>query len=621
MAEDNGKGKTLSPVPRDRDQPFFINRGVIPWFAGSPWATPQVQGFRAKARNIKTYNLAAINFDRNYLNELTEEDWRKTTADVLATMTDSLIVAAMRLQPGPVQPYSMDAIIATLKARRRFFMAEMITYYRWLSYHVSIYGSDKRELFDVARGGDSVTVTIYKLSKEGKQGKELYRRCFISGVTREVRLYGRGGDDQFRVHGEGGGPIVVRIIGGPGNDGYTNEADAPAGRTKIYDLSTEHNTFDGKGDYRTFLSKDPAVNAYDRFGYKYNIFQPALSVSYNPDDGVFLGLGFTYTTHGFHKSPYKQLHRLTAEHSLATKAYLFKYSFETIRAIGALDLLTDADIRAPNNTINFFGFGNETVFNKDEKDGIRYYRARYNSYAFDLLVRRRFGKTFSLAAGPAFEYFTLDSADNFDRWINQTAVNGLNASTLYRDKAYTGGRLQMIIDDRDDKLMPSRGIFWTTRFGSYAGLNDLSHAYSRLNTDLTLYTSFNTRANVVIANRVGWGKSFGGYEFFEAQTLGETENLRGYRKDRFTGGEAFYHNLDLRFRLANFNTYLFPGSFGLLVFNDIGRVWQAGEPSEQWHDGYGAGLWLSPLQKVVFSGSYGQGTDGGVLLIKLGFQF
>jgi hypothetical protein len=621
MAVDNGKGKTLSPVPRDRDQPFFINQGVIPYFAGSPWATPQVQGFRPKARNIKTYNNNARNFDRNYLNELTEEDWRKITADVLAVMTDSLIEASLKLQPGVIQPYSMNAIIAILKARRKYFMDEMVTYYRFLSRRVNIYGSDKRELFDVTRGGDSVTVTVYKLNKEGKAGRQLYRRSFVAGETREVRLYGRDGDDQFHIHGEGGGPIVVRIVGGPGNDAYLNEADAPAARTKIYDLSTENNTFTGKGPHRTFLSRDPAVNAYDRLGYKYDIFQPMLTASYNPDDGVFFGIGFSYTTQGFHKSPYKQLHTFTAEHSLATKAYLFKYGFEAIHAIGSLDLLADVDVKAPNNTVNFFGFGNETVYDKDEKDGVRYYRARYNSFAFDLLLRRRFGNVFSLAAGPAFEYFTLDSADNFNRWINQTDVNGLNPATLYRDKAYTGGRLRMIIDDRDDKIMPSRGIFWTTRFSSYGGLNDVSHAYSRLNTDLALYTSFNTRANVVIANRVGWGKSFGGYEFFEAQDLGETENLRGYRKDRFTGGEAFYHNLDLRFRLADFNTYFFPGSFGLLVFNDIGRVWQAGQPSDQWHDGYGAGLWLSPLQKVVASASYGEGTDGGVLLIKLGFQF
>ncbi len=125
----------------------------------------------------------------------------------------------------------------------------------------------------------------------------------------------------------------------------------------------------------------------------------------------------------------------------------------------------------------------------------------------------------------------------------------------------------------------------------------------------------------MIANRVGYGKSFGDYQFYQAQTLGALENLRGYRKDRFTGGESFYHNIDLRIKLSQFNTYLFPGSFGMVLFNDVGRVWQQGEMSRQWHDGYGGGFWISPLSKLVFSASYGQGTDGGVLLVKLGFQY
>ena len=64
--------------------------------------------------------------------------------------------------------------------------------------------------------------------------------------------------------------------------------------------------------------------------------------------------------------------------------------------------------------------------------------------------------------------------------------------------------------------------------------------YSQLNTDLSLYTSFNTRARVVIANRVGWGKTFGQYEFYQAQFLGLMENLRGYRKFRFAGDESAF---------------------------------------------------------------------------------
>jgi hypothetical protein len=622
LVEENGKSKLLAPVPRDRDQPFFINQGVLPRLAGSNWAAPQLQGFRVHARDITTYNYNGRNFDHNYLNELTEADWKKATEVAVAALTDSLIDSAMRMQPVEISGYSESSIAAKLKERKKYFEAEMITYYRFLSKQVCVYGSDKQELFDVERsGGDSVTVTVYKINKDGKANKTLYHRVFLAEVTKEIRLYGLGGDDQFHIHGEGGGGIVVRIIGGPGNDSYKNEAKAPAGKTKIYDLSTEKNSFTGGGNYRTFLSEDPKVNAIDKLGFKYNVVAPLLSVSYNPDDGVFLGAGFRWTTQGFHKDPYKTVSTFTVAHSLTTKAYDFKYSFEAIEAIGKLDYLFNADIKAPNNTVNFFGFGNESIYDKDEKEGVRYYRARYNSYDFDMLLRKRFGTVFSIAAGPAFEHFKLDSADNFDRYVNQTAINGLDPATLYQTKSYVGGRADVIVDNRDDKVEPSRGIFWQTHFGSYGGVNNETHAYSRLNTDLAVYSSFNTRANLVIANRIGWGKSFGNYEFYQAQFLGATENLRGYRKYRFTGDEAVYHNIDLRIKLANFNTYFFPGTFGLLAFNDVGRVWEHGQSSDQWHDGYGGGFWISPLQKLVVSASYGQGTDGGVFIFKLGFQY
>ncbi len=623
METEDGKEKLLAPVPRDRDQVFFINQGLIPYIAGSPWATPQVQGFRPKARNIKTFNSNARNFDRNYLNELTEADWSAATDFTLSKLTDSLIEYALKLQPKEIQGHSMETIISKLKERRTYFKAEMMKYYRFLSRTVSIYGSDKRELFDVERRGeDTVIVTEHRIGKDGSVGRVVYSRAFVAEVTREIRIYGEGGDDIFHVHGEEGGRIVVRIDGGAGNDQFQGDAVAPASKTKFYDLSTEQNVINGKGSYRTYLSKDPAINTVDKLGYKYNVFRPMLSAAYNPDDGVFLGLGFQYTTQGYHKEPFKTSQVLTVDHSLATKAYLFKYRFEATDAIGKLDFLVHADVRSPNNTVNFFGFGNETVFDKHEPlTESRYYRARYDSYEFDLQLRKKFGYAFSIAAGPVFQYFSLDSVDNFDRFINQTEINGLNKTQLYADKAYVGGRADVILDTRDSKLLPSKGVLWDTRFTSFGGLNSYSHNYSKLNSDFSIYTSFDPRQNVVIANRVGWGKTFGAYDFYNAQFLGATENLRGYRKYRFAGDEAFFYNLDLRLKLADFDTYLFPGRLGLLFFNDVGRVWEHGQSSDLWHDGYGGGLWVSPLQKLVFSASYGEGTDGGVLLLKLGFLF
>ncbi|HEY6901067.1 MAG TPA: hypothetical protein VI233_10505, partial [Puia sp.] len=449
-ADDNGKGKTFAPVPRDRDQPFFINEGILPWVAGSAFLAPQLQGFRPKARNIKTFNFNARNFDRNYLNELSEKDWREDAERVSALMTDSLIESSLHRQPAEIQSYSMNSIIAKLKERRKYYVGDMMTYYRFLSRQVEIFGSDKNELFDVERkGDDSVTVTVYKLGKDGKPGKEIYGRTFVSEVTRELRLYGMGGDDQFRTHGQGGGRIVVRIIGGAGNDRYQNEAASAAVKTKIYDLSTEKNIFEGQGNHREFLSSDPAVNAVNRLGYKYNVLTPLLDLGYNPDDGLFLGVQFRYVTQGFHKDPYKQMHNLSLLHALSTKAYAFKYNFEAIQAIGSTDLLFDADVKAPDNTINFFGLGNESYYNKNAKEGIRYYRARFNSYDVDLLIRKRWGSAFSFALGPVFQYFTLDSADNKDRFINQTGLNGLNPAELYSSKAFVGGRAMLAIDNRN----------------------------------------------------------------------------------------------------------------------------------------------------------------------------
>ncbi len=646
-ADDNGKGKTFSPVPRDRDQPFFINQGLIPHFAGSDWVSPQLQGFRPKARNIRTFNYNARNFDHNYLTELTGKDWRTMAEAVLATMTDSLIDYALSLQPAPVHPYSLASIAAKLKARRQYYVEEMMTYYRFLAEVVSIYGSDKREWFDIERGRDSVTVTVYKINKDGEHNKVLYKRVFLADESKEVRLYGRGGDDVFHSYGAGGGGIVVRLIGGPGKDLFITEAKAPAGKTRIYDLKegverkdsvgtaaqgvkgekeqgerkdSVETAFEGDGARRVLLSGDPAVNSVNRLGFKYNVLAPLLDVAYNPDDGVFLGLQFHYTVQGFDKEPYKQLHILSLDHSLATKAYAFKYSFESIHAVGRADLLAHLDIRAPENTVNFFGFGNESVYEKDTKDGVRYYRARYNSYEADMQLRRRLG-ILSVAAGPALEYFTMDSTDNVGRYIDQFTVNGLNRSDLYRDRIYAGGRLSAVIDNRNDKIMPSRGIFWQNQFSSYGGLNGESHPYSKLNSSLALYTSFSTKADLVLATRVGWGRTFGQYEFYEAQTLGALEDLRGYRKYRFTGDEEFFHNFDVRVKLAEFRTYLFPGSLGLQFFNDIGRVWQQGQSSEEWHDGYGGGIWISPLRRMVLSACYAEGTDGGMVLLKLGFQY
>src|SRR5690606_6358470 len=118
-----------------------------PKFIRKPWFAPELQGFRAKAYNIKTFNRAARNFDRTFLNELDASHWQQQIDSFLATMTDEVIERAMLQQPAEVQPYAAKKIAETLKERRRYFSKEMMEYYRFISKIVTITGTNQREQF------------------------------------------------------------------------------------------------------------------------------------------------------------------------------------------------------------------------------------------------------------------------------------------------------------------------------------------------------------------------------------------------------------------------------------------------------------------------------------------
>ncbi|MBS1563451.1 MAG: BamA/TamA family outer membrane protein, partial [Bacteroidetes bacterium] len=569
--------------------------------------------------NIKTYNFNARNFDRNFMNELSLDQWKTQASTILAAMSDSVIDVALAQQPASVLPFSGNKINGTLKARRNFFAKEMEEYYRFLAKTVNVVGSDKRELFDITRNDDgSVNVAMYKINKQGEKGAKLYERLFLYGETKEIRIFGMGEDDSFQVHGNAAKTIKIRIIGGEGDDtvNNTDTHTAPA-KTMYYDLVTEKNQLNGP--VKKMFSSDPDVNEWDRFSYKYNVAFPFISANYNPDDGLYLGVSLKYTVQGFRRDPFKLQHELIVNHSLATKAYNFRYNLDVTDAIGKLDLLVRTDIKAPHNTTNYFGDGNASIYNKSNP--IAYYRTRFTLADLGVLLRVNPGQHVSISAGPTFQYFSLDKEDNKNRFITLPLLNGLDSARLYKKQSYFGGMAMVTIDNRNNKLLPSRGVYWQSSFRAYHGMNDHSSNYSQLSSELSLFTSFSTAANVVIATRFGGGITSGNYEFYQAQYLSGIDNLRGYRKYRFAGDKMAYNNTELRIKLADFQTYLFPGRIGLLLFNDVGRVWTKKNDMGDWHDGYGGGLWVAPLGKLVVTALVTHSDEGTLPLVTFGFLF
>jgi hypothetical protein len=64
-----------------------------------------------------------------------------------------------------------------------------------------------------------------------------------------------------------------------------------------------------------------------------------------------------------------------------------------------------------------------------------------------------------------------------------------------------------------------------------------------------------------------------------------------------------------------------PGNFGIVGFNDIGRVWSKGETSDKWHNGYGGGIYLIPADLVLIQAVLGHSVEGNQPYITFGFRF
>lgn len=618
---DTGKGKIYYPIPRDHDQAFYINRGIIPGLAKKPWFTPELQGFQAKSDNIKTFNRPARNFDRFFLNELDWNTWDRQIDTFLSAMTDSVLRVALRRQPDETVHNNADFIIETLQKRREVFRKEMRTYYNFISREVNIVGSNQREIFLVEKDDSGrVALAVHKVDKQGQRSSRIYSRLFDPAVTREIRIYGLQDNDSFWVSG-GKSPIQVRIIGGPGEDVFYNTSEVGK-KVIVHDVNFEPNHF--AGDTSRFykqVSDNPRQNMYNRLFYKYDVVQPGVSVGYNVDDGIFLGARLEATRQGFRKEPYAARHLLVARRALRTASTVFRWESDFIRVFRTTDLLIRADARAPVNVTNFFGIGNNTAFDKGKPGSERYYRVRYDIANASVLLRKQLQSWFGVYYGPSYQGFNLKERENRERFVSLEYQNGDN-NNLYRTHHYLGAQVGIDINSRNNRVLPTRGIQFDAHVRPLVGLNGVSNSIVQLNSDMRIFASFAPQARLVYAFRLGASHNIGKYAFQQAQYLGGTENLRGFRRDRFAGRSMLYNNLELRLKIADFNTYLFPGQIGILAFNDIGRVWADGESSQRWHVGNGLGIYFSPVRRFVITATATRSKEEKLLpMVQFGFFF
>jgi len=627
-------GKMYRPIPRDRDQAFFVNEGRIPKMASKKWALPKLQGFDYELDWPAGFMFNARYFDRSFLTSLSEEDWTKEAKYLQSVLTDEVIEASIRKWPKEIFDLHGEEIIKKLKARREKLLEYGLNHYKFLARAVNVVGSNKHELFEVMydKNGD-VRVTVYKIKKDGEMDNQIFKRTFVYGETKEIRLYGLDGNDQFKFEGNARKAIKVRVIAGKGDDKLTSTARRKAlvyDKPKGISIEEDSKVWDRR-------SSDPAINLYDRREFKYDLLAPLVTGNYNVDDGIFVGGGLLLTSHGFRKDPYKVRHLLLGSYAINTHSFNFKYSGRYTKLIRKWNGEIDLDVKSPNFVNNFFGLGNESVFNKqidndpalDLERAIDYYRLRFKQWSVDMNLSRRVGAYGFVKFGPTLQVIELENPDE-SRFVKDYELT-LSAPILERTKNFAGGSYSWGIDQRNNPIFTTRGIYFEQTSKWATELDGSAKSFSTHNASLAFYQSFRFPARLTFAARISGGFTDGDYQIYQAQILDGKTELRGFRKTRFYGDSKLVFNNEVRLKLGEIRSYILPGSIGLVGFYDVGRVWYKDNngvdptslsgKSSVWHKGYGGGIWVTPFNMAVVTLEAGHSKEGTLGYFRLGFLF
>ncbi len=613
----NSKDKKYLAVPRDRDQVFHIMDGIVPSMATKPWIAPLLHNFDGTIKQMNAFYLKSNALNRRFLNQFGYDQWMKVTNGFVAAMTDSVLEKALRQLPAESYALRHEKLLYQWKERRSNMATAMAYYYHFLNKTVDIQTTNKNELVaitDAANNG--MQVSIRKINKDGEVKALLFNRIFYPNETKEIRLFTDKGNDSIIFNTSS--PIKLRVVGAEGSKAY--HVIQSNKKIQLYAREENVSLTGNVAKLNKHLSNDSANTAYQPTD-PINKIIPVLQLGFNIDDGLMLGAAVKFVNQGFRKKPYASMQQFSFTRSFSTDAFRFKFNSEWLESIGKADITVAAKALAPDNTQNFFGVGNETMFDKTGNN-IKYYRARFAIYQVDPALRWRSSNTSFISVGPSLQYYRFDAEDNTGRFITNTSlIRSYDSATIANDKAFAGIVFNLVKDSRNHPLLPTNGGYFNLKVQAYTGLNSYSKSFLQIIPELSFYKKLNHSGGIVLANRTGGGITAGKTAFYQSLFLGGHENLLGYRQYRFAGRNMLYNNLELRIKLAQVGSYILPGQLGLIGFYDAGKVWADGYNSSTIHQGVGGGFYFAPTQMAVIQLIAGHSTEGWYPNFTLGLRF
>lgn len=620
------------PIPRDRDQAFARFDGIFPWAADvvvpmlGLESVAQLSHFGDEYPSIEDLTWTGRFLDRRLMNSVTTADWDSVTLWLRKSLSDSLLEAAVQRLPPASYKAGGQELLKSLKSRRTALPEASEQFYGLLTKHPDLRGSDKPEVVHIWRRNDgNVEVSFFERDDQsgGARGKAFFHRVFDSRSTDEIRIYLLDGNDRAVVLGEVDESIPVYVDGGKGTDEFFDSSWVTGSFLALTKQTATVFFVDGD----EMWTAGPGTSIKKQYWppkprNKEERWEPPLKdyggswrigtiVGASPDEGLFIGGGPVSTKYGFHQTPF--VHRFDIRAGYATHARKFRAaaSVEIPVTNGGMRFLLRGRI-SQLEVLNYFGFGNETRFNKTLVDA-GYFKVRQQHLALSQSLEWPIAPHLEVQIGGTLKFVDTDPS-SFSLLGTERPYGSSNLSQLSIDTRLT-------YDSRDSRLVPSRGWFGEVKAAYTPTVFNLKEDFGRLGAEFRGYVPLPALKTSVLALRFSGEGLAGNFPFFEAAFLGGLETLRGFEKQRFAGHAAVVGSSEIRVPVADF-MILVPMTAGISVSGETGRVFLRGERSSRWHSSYGGGLWISFVEpEATLSLSLAQSAELTGLYFRVGFMF
>ena len=611
------------PVPRDRDQAFSIfgDGALLNTVTTLIPALRLMQSYQEELKSPKWFNLEPYPLDMVLITKSNRSIWDKQVKLITENITDAIIDEAFTSFPNEVKDETIKEIKRKLQGRRRNLQKISDNYYNHLNKFQVIRGTQKNDWFDIERLPNGETkITVFTI-KKGKKNNVIHNRIYNKSETKEIWIYGLDEEDVFVVKGEGNNLIKLKIVGGQNNDTYTI---LNGKKVVIYDYKSKKNTFDNNNGKKK-LTDNYDVNVYDykKLRNSKNVFTPTLG--FNPDDGIKLGFSNVYTAYGFERNPFTSQHSLKTAYYFATSGFELNYSGEFANTFKNWNLGIDATFTSPNFATNFFGFGNNSANPEAQKDepNLDYNRVRISKFLLGSYIHWKgdLGAKIKLFFG----YQNIKAENTFGRFLGtQLSPN----NPIFEGQKFLNTEASYEFENVDNAAFPTMGMRTDLKIGYTSNIEN-SNAFGYLIPSISFDYKLIPNGKLVLANKVKSHFNFGdSYEFYQAANIGGNDGLRGYRNQRFTGKNSFYHSSDIRLNLRKVKTGLAPLNIGVYGGFDYGKVWGhksltilSSSTINELNTSIGGGLFFNVANMLSGGLGYFSSDDGNRLTFNFGFDF